>query len=311
MISVLDLGGLLDSAADPILAHGPRGDIQYANRAAHDLAGCEDGALIGKPLTALLPQDVAERLCGWIASRDWERARPPHHSCEAIMRADAGARVYLEVKAFPFTTAGGDRLCGVLLRDITRHKEHEAERERLIQQLRGMAMVDPLTGLANRRALAEIVAQHEAAARRKGRVLSFAIADLDHFKRVNDTYGHHAGDEVLRQAAARFRRALRATDTVGRIGGEEFRIMLPETGLEEAALVLERVRRAFEEERVVLASGDEIGVTLSIGLASSSAEEGAERALLKADRALYRAKSSGRNRVCAAEPPEPVDQQLI
>ena len=169
------------------------------------------------------------------------------------------------------------------------------------QRLEILARTDPLTHTANRRALMERLGAEIERARRYALSLSVLMVDLDHFKLVNDTYGHPIGDEVLRNTARVLQREARTVDIVARFGGEEFVVVLPETGEEGAVAVAERIRIRIAEQAVLPAAGyDSARVTASIGVAvvPSSDVGGAEDLIALADQALYRAKSGGRNRVC-------------
>ena len=164
------------------------------------------------------------------------------------------------------------------------------------------ARVDGLTGLANRRQLEDQLATELSRVERFGGTLSVVLADLDDFKRVNDRYGHPAGDVVLREFARTLEEGSRDIDTVGRWGGEEFVLLLPGTNLDGAAQLAERIRRSLEE-RLIHAGGEEpIPTTASFGVAAFSAPATAEAVLAAADSALYAAKRGGKNRV--ASPPE-------
>jgi two-component system cell cycle response regulator len=163
-----------------------------------------------------------------------------------------------------------------------------------------LALVDPLTGLKNRRFLETHLTSVIDQAAHRGRPASLMILDIDHFKVINDTFGHDAGDAVLKQFAQRIRKVVRGADLVCRLGGEEFVIVMPETALETAEKIAERLRRAIESEQFTLdASGRSAPVTTSIGLAERGSGSDAEALLRRADQALYRSKSLGRNRVTA------------
>ncbi|WP_448206381.1 diguanylate cyclase [Azospirillum sp. sgz302134] len=179
-----------------------------------------------------------------------------------------------------------------------------AERTRALEEanakLEELATIDPLTGVWNRRHFLEFAAAELGRARRHGRRLSVFLLDLDHFKAVNDGYGHAAGDEVLRTAVARARGALRTSDQIARFGGEEFVILLPETDLPGAHIVAERVRAAIAGAPVSV-DGRHVTVTGSLGVAEwNGAEPSIEQTLRRADAALYEAKQAGRNCVCVA-----------
>ncbi|WP_078119998.1 GGDEF domain-containing protein [Thiosocius teredinicola] len=177
--------------------------------------------------------------------------------------------------------------------------------EQSAEQNRRIALQDPLTGLANRRALFETMDGLYAKAEANGQSLSLMIIDVDHFKRVNDRYGHQAGDIVLQHVATTIKQRLRANDIVGRIGGEEFLAVLPDTPNEGALRVAEELRRTLESAPVTV-DGQEISVTISVGLYSSGrliSSQTPDAMIATADEALYRAKSNGRNRIETVEAP--------
>ena len=164
------------------------------------------------------------------------------------------------------------------------------------------ATTDKLTGLKNRRYFDEQFARESARVFRMGSSLAVVVGDVDHFKRINDGHGHDAGDAVLRAVATRFGQAVRDVDLPARFGGEEFVVLLPDTGLDGAMVMAERLRRSIAA-RPVTAGGMDIPVTMSFGVAAFPASTPNREALFgAADRALYRAKSEGRNCVRPATP---------
>jgi diguanylate cyclase (GGDEF)-like protein len=169
---------------------------------------------------------------------------------------------------------------------------------RVNRRIREVAARDALTGLLNRRSVLAATAVGDAR-RRRDRALALVLIDVDHFKRVNDTHGHAAGDEVLRQVAARLRHGLRGDDLIARWGGEEFLLVLHGAGLDAAAALAERQRRLVAELPVVLPqTAAPLVVTVSAGVSVvADGERTLEAALERADRALYRAKAAGRNTV--------------
>jgi diguanylate cyclase (GGDEF)-like protein len=168
-------------------------------------------------------------------------------------------------------------------------------------EIRALSLTDSLTGLPNRRSTERALATSFAEADRTGKPFGVAIIDIDHFKRLNDRYGHDAGDLVLRNVAHLIRDGLRPGDHAGRWGGEEFLIVLPSTALEDAARVVERIRRSVELSRVNW-GGRPIAATLSAGVSAYPEVVGnAEAVVSSADAALYRAKRSGRNAVALAD----------
>ena len=167
------------------------------------------------------------------------------------------------------------------------------------RRLEELAHTDPLTKTLNRRALGERLAAEMERVRRYSTTMSLLLIDLDHFKQINDTHGHLAGDDVLIEVAAVLQRVVRAVDVVARYGGEEFVVVLPETAGAGAEAVAERLRELIESQAFVASRGRAIRLTTSIGVSSfpDFGVESVEDLLTKADQALYRAKSEGRNRV--------------
>ena len=167
------------------------------------------------------------------------------------------------------------------------------------EALRHQATHDALTGLLSHAAILEALDHELARAEREHSPFSILMADLDHFKAINDAFGHQAGDAVLREAAGRFAASVRPYDPVGRYGGEEFLCVLPGCGSQEAAAVAERVRHAVAAEATVH-EGETVHATMSIGVASWREGEPAATLLQAADAALYEAKAAGRDHVVEA-----------
>jgi len=187
-------------------------------------------------------------------------------------------------------TSSGGRVGTIT--DITERKEME-------HRLRELATTDDLTGALNRRAFFAAVAQEADRAARYGGKMSLVMIDLDHFKQINDRYGHAAGDRALSLAVQAMQDGLRDIDALGRLGGEEFAVLLPQTSLTGALEVAERLRRSIASVAVpVDPPPSTIGLTASLGVADQmEGESGPDRILLRADAALYRAKNEGRDRV--------------
>ncbi|WP_054694194.1 GGDEF domain-containing response regulator [Syntrophomonas palmitatica] len=178
--------------------------------------------------------------------------------------------------------------------------------ERIIeleQRIISMASTDYLTGLLNRRAFMERLEAEINRAQRGYNHLGIIIADLDHFKDINDRYGHQVGDRVLQDASRCLTSACRVYDFVGRYGGEEFIICLPGANINETCNIAERMRNMLREQRTVLADNTEVGVTASFGIAdmSSGSAMSSDDLIKKADDALYQAKGKGRNQVVIAD----------
>jgi two-component system cell cycle response regulator len=183
-------------------------------------------------------------------------------------------------------------------RILLRGKRYADRLREKVQHSIELSIVDPLTGLNNRRFLENHLAATLEQARVRHKPVSLMILDIDHFKQVNDTYGHQAGDEVLKGFSDRIRRIIRGGDLLCRLGGEEFVVVMPNVPLDVARRVAERARVSIEEAPFVIEkSGRTIPITVSIGLAERGRDAEADALYQRADKALYRSKAEGRNRV--------------
>ena len=240
------------------------------------------------------------RLCSSIRSFDETRLTPilavvRHGDTRKLVRAlDIGVNDYL---ARPV-----DR------NELIARVSTQLRRKRYVDQLRSsfqasleMAVTDQLTGLYNRRYLASHLSAMFDRAFWTGRPLSILMLDIDHFKQINDTYGHDAGDKIIQEFAERISGAVRGIDLACRYGGEEFVIAMPDTELAFAQVVAERLRQEIAASRfLVNGARDELAVTVSIGLSSTETgpdDDTAQKLMKRADDALYEAKSNGRNQV--------------
>ena len=198
----------------------------------------------------------------------------------------------------PITAPNGEveKVC-LLIYDVTEFASSKRALERANEQLAKLSMTDRLTGLLIRGTWENLVDAEYERFRRYGQATSLVMFDIDHFKPVNDTYGHLAGDEVIRHTAEVTRNNIRQSDSAGRYGGEEFGIILPETDAENARVICERIREAIENSTVSTTAGD-IRYTVSMGIAQlTETPENYMQWMQKADEALYKAKESGRNKV--------------
>ncbi|MEW6486863.1 MAG: diguanylate cyclase [Thermodesulfobacteriota bacterium] len=236
------------------------------------------------------------------------RARPDLRDIPVILltgRTEVGVKIRgLELGASDYVTKPFDP--GELLARIKVQLKIKALQDALRasnEQLRELSSVDPLTKLFNRRYFMQALEAEYARSARYGTPLAFLMLDIDHFKRLNDTYGHQAGDEVLRGLADLLRVRVRGTDVAGRYGGEEFCVLLPHTGLPGAAELAERIRAAVEGTPIE-ARGERLGITVSVGAAACPGPRvaTADDLIRLADEALYEAKAAGRNRVATREP---------
>lgn len=195
-----------------------------------------------------------------------------------------------------------------LLARVRTHLELKASREALkrnleeltkaYQEIEKLANTDPLTGIANRRYLFEELEGELIRSKRFNHPFSVLVLDIDHFKKINDTYGHDVGDEVIKGLVDTLNQSLREVDCLGRLGGEEFVIILPETSTEGALLVAERLRRLVSGFTLDYKQKEIISITVSIGISSYCKEDLCVETILKrADEALYKAKQEGRDRI--------------
>ncbi len=275
----------------------------------YDVVEASDGALAWE----ILRRESAPRL----AILDWMMpGLTGPEVCAQVRRRDTGSYTYIllltsrnqKADLVEGMEAGADdylikpfdtQELEVRLRAGWRVLDLESDLIAAREALRDQATRDPLTWVWNRYAILETLQRELSRAVRECSAVGLAIADLDHFKRINDTCGHLAGDGVLREAAQRMQAALRAYDAVGRYGGEEFLVVLPGLGAADAAQIAERLRQAVAAEPVMTSAGP-VAVTLSVGVASASGST-ADRLIEAADEALYRAKAAGRNRVELAD----------
>jgi diguanylate cyclase (GGDEF)-like protein/PAS domain S-box-containing protein len=280
-----------EGAADAVLAFSAEGTLTDVNRAGCEQIGLPREEIIGRSVDAVFVfgdrAGVGRHLAG-ITKKGWRG--------EALLTTQTGL-IPVEINARRFAYERRDMVL-VVARDITENKIR-------ITRLAHQAATDPLTALNNRRGFLLKARQEFSRFKRYGNEFAMLMLDLDHFKKVNDTYGHHTGDELLREFTRRMRAAFRSSDILGRIGGEEFCVLLletspevsGETGRALAFETAERLRRQVEhsplrKEDVV------IPYTVSIGLTMACASDAAlEDILRRADAALYRAKNGGRNRV--------------
>ncbi|MBZ5557555.1 MAG: diguanylate cyclase [Acidobacteriia bacterium] len=281
---------LLAAAPVPVLLVGLDDDlVRFSNERAADLFGTTVEDLVGRRMPALHASEE-------------DRARF-REQLEQERRVDAlavpvrtlGGESFWSLLNARTLVSAGEKLVMITLTDLT-------EQKRVEEQLRVIATTDALTGTHTRRHFFDLAEVECGRSSRHQRPISVALLDLDHFKLVNDRFGHHVGDEALRLVAETVRDKLRRHDLLGRYGGEEFALLLPETPLAGATLVVERIRQAvaalaFEHQRSL------VTLTISAGVVFRRAEEPLAAALERADAALYAAKDQGRNRVCAVDNP--------
>lgn len=288
---------LIEESIDAVLVVDDSGAIRYMNVSMHALSGYPPGEAIGQPLAGLLPEFFGNEHAGSVSAlleRTNGQAMLGAVREFAIRHRD-GEIIPIEMKALDLGVVDAMHYFGAFLTDLRPRRQAEARNAALLGQLERQAMSDTLTGLPNRRAFETEAARMVARAKRSASAITVGVADIDHFKKVNDQYGHATGDEVLNAVSAVIAQASRATDFVARIGGEEFGLLFPNATPETARAVAERMRRAVEDFPVTTSEGVTVRVTISIGLAQF--DTSLTESLSHADTALYAAKNGGRNRV--------------
>jgi two-component system, cell cycle response regulator len=238
------------------------------------------------------------RLCSQVRSLDRTRSLPilavtePDNNTRMLRGLEIGVNDYL------IRPIDKNELLARTRTQVRKRRYTERLRDN-VQMSIEMAITDALTGLFNRRYMESHLGTLLEQAAARGKPLSTLVVDIDYFKTINDTHGHDAGDDVLRDFALRIKRSIRGIDLACRYGGEEFVIVMPETDMAVAAMVAERLRRRIAAEPFAIAQGTRnVPVTISIGIAALRDKEDNAASLLKrADQALYRAKRDGRNRV--------------
>ena len=272
-----------DRAPVAICNLAPDGSVTDLNRAFQVMTGWPRAEWVGRNFGELLhPEDwpaVLELLRGAL------RADAPS-TVDVRMRARTGGYVISNFTAVPVVQQGRVVDLVGIAQDVTELRQLESRQ-------RDTSRTDHLTGLGNRRACEEAIAREVARATRENASLVFVLFDLDHFKAVNDTYGHHVGDAVLCAVAGVLREASRSSDLVARWGGEELLAILPSTDLGAARPFAERVRAG-----VAALDGLPCRVTVSAGMAEWSRGQDVQTVLARADARLYEAKRTGRNRIC-------------
>jgi diguanylate cyclase (GGDEF)-like protein/PAS domain S-box-containing protein len=294
------LSSAVEHSPSAIVITDSNGNIEYVNPKFTALTGYTFEEVRGK-----LPANTygANDLQPGAGAGHWQTIRDGKEwHGEMLNRRKNGETYWEAVSISPIFDSNGMVTHFVSVsEDITSRKEGEEKIKRLNAGLEQMAMTDHLTSLYNRRYFMQRGTEEFKRSRRNNQPLTLLMLDIDHFKKVNDTYGHAAGDMALQQIAAALKSELRETDVLGRMGGEEFAVLLPNTLSKEAGLLAERLRQSVEHLSFEV-PGASLTITISIGVAMITAEmSGIDHMLRNADAAMYKAKRCGGNLVMQYE----------
>jgi diguanylate cyclase (GGDEF)-like protein/PAS domain S-box-containing protein len=266
-------GTLIEAAPNAMLVLGEQAEIAIVNGRTEILFGYARHELLGQHVEMLLPD----------LERHIQEADQAHGDLELSGIRNGGRSFPAEI-SFSSISAGGRELIACVVRDAT-------QRRRVESKLRFLADHDALTGLGNRRQFERHVAEQIARARRYGESAALLLIDVDEFKRINDTYGHRVGDDALRLIGHLFQQSIRSTDSVARIGGDEFAVLLPHTDRRAAEEVADKLHHSVTECTLSAGGRGDVPLSLSIGISEIDRHTaGAETAFRAADRAMYEQK---------------------
>jgi diguanylate cyclase (GGDEF)-like protein/PAS domain S-box-containing protein len=290
------LNTIFESIRDPFMILDSDYTIVKANQAYSDLKSIRLDDLIGE--TCYAATQNRDSVCDdCIVDKTFRSGDPS--AKEKRIATGPGEQEWVEIYTYPILDREGSVTHVIeYVRNITDRKRAEEENQRFIKKLEMLSSEDSLTGLQNRRMIFDRIRHEIELVRRYKTELSLIFCDLDDFKEINDMYGHQAGDRVLRTIADILRRSVRMSDVVGRYGGDEFLIVLPQQSLKGAQELAERIRIAVQDTRFEMPDSKSAGTTMSIGVAFYDAIETDVDALIsRIDAALYVSKRSGKNQV--------------
>lgn len=287
---------IFNSIQDPFGIIDRDFNIIKVNESYAKMRGWTINQLIGKKCYKILRnrKNVCEDC---LVQKTFETARPCYK--EKPLTTKNGNHIWIEIYTYPILDKEGN-VTNVIeyTRDITKRKRMETERDILIDKFQTLSNTDDLTGLYNRRALLEKLEEEIKRAKRYNSKLSLLLCDLDYFKEVNDSFGHDVGDKVLQIIANLIHKSLRDIDILGRYGGDEFLIILPETSIKGAKHIAKRILYIINKQKININNFKNIKTTMSIGITEFNPyKEDIKSFIKRADNALYMAKDKGRNRV--------------
>ncbi len=291
---------ILDKAMDAVWVLNENNIVEYMNRTAEELTGFCKEEMLGDSFSKVIPSgysiDHKDLIQQYIAKGDAAESTVLNKVREFYILTKDKVAIPVEIKAFEVgRNQFGLRLFAGIVRDIRGRKKLEENQNMVISTLKKLAFIDELTMIPNRRSFYESFRKLLSSVHRHKREAVVAVVDIDHFKEINDTYGHDIGDMVLKNVANVFLDNLREEDIVGRIGGEEFGFLLPDTSEDGARVVLERLRLAVKRFRFFVFENYYLNVTISGGYTKVNPHLSVEEIIKCADIALYKAKTSGRD----------------
>ncbi len=290
-LSMKRFEAVVQSAYDGIITIDSDQNVKLINEAAEQIFGYDSKEITGGPLTRLLPQKYRKKHIDYVEGFKRSRvdSRPMQTRASVRGLRKDGREIPIEVTISKIRVENSMELTAVI-RDIS-------EKNRLMEELLTASREDALTGLFNRRHFTEILETEILRFKRFKHEFCLLMLDIDHFKKINDRYGHETGDKALKELSEKLMNTVRQTDVLGRWGGEEFMLMLPETKLPVAMDVAGKIRRAVEKMSIGSDAGD-IGFTVSIGVIEYNDDTlSLTEFVNRVDKFLYTAKESGRNRI--------------
>jgi diguanylate cyclase (GGDEF)-like protein/PAS domain S-box-containing protein len=293
---------ILEKALDAVWVINEDDEIEFVNPAAEKLTGYTQEELLETKFSNL-KLDFSENIFLSnpkliLNSVNNSHSKNSSNIKEFQIKTKDDRYILVEMNVFEIQkSVEGKQLFAGIMRDIQFRKSLEESQRMTMATLKKLAFIDELTMIPNRRSFYDSLKKLIASNLRHGRYASLAIVDIDNFKEINDTYGHDVGDLVLRNISKAFIENLREEDTVGRIGGEEFGFLLPETDEDGAYVVLERVRLAVKHYRFFIFENYYLNVTVSIGFVKFGSNQTLEQIIKCADIALYKSKNSGKDTI--------------
>jgi diguanylate cyclase (GGDEF)-like protein/PAS domain S-box-containing protein len=276
---------ILVTEADPLEVPGPR--IVYVNNAFTDLTGYTQREVLGRTPRILQRQETSRET----RNRIKESLKRHEYVHEKILNfSKAGKQYWLDIKIIPLTNSKGTIThYAAIERDITEQVEKE-------QELEERSITDPLTGLLNRRGFYEYSQKLISSSMINNHTSGLAMIDIDHFKKVNDTYGHDIGDRALKVLSENLKTNFRENDIIARLGGEEFAVVLYGADSKNSFLIMDTFRKKISTKQIHVSDSESISITISAGVVAITNENHNINSLIKkADQLLYEAKKSGRN----------------